>query len=97
MIIGPLLGRAESGQISKVVTLSRWFNHRKTEMGRPKTGLFYKVVRLSGWSHSKVYASKCSRLSGSVPREIIATGRVLNGWSHDFKFAEASSKFRKIL
>ena len=54
LIIGPLLGRAKHGPISKVVTLSRWFKHEITKMGRPKSGLFLKVVWLSRWSHSKV-------------------------------------------
>ena len=54
LIIEPLLGWAKGGQISQVVSLSRWFKHGKTKTGRLKGGLFLKVVRLPRWSHSKV-------------------------------------------
>ena len=64
LIIGPLLGRTQTGQIGKVVTLSRWPEgmlsltagqlYKKSQMGQSKSGPISKVVRLSGWSHSKV-------------------------------------------
>ena len=54
LLIGPLLGQEKGGQISEVVTLSRWFKHSKTKTGRLKSGLFVKVVWLSRWSHFKV-------------------------------------------
>ena len=55
LIIGPLLGQEKGGQISEVVTLSRWFKHSLTKTGRLKSGLFIKVVRLSRWSHFKIF------------------------------------------
>ncbi len=76
LIIGPLLGRTKTGQISKVVTLSRWSEcmtsptagqmirlYKKSQTGRSKSGPISKVVRLSGWSHSKVplYIYNCKR------------------------------------
>ncbi len=64
LIIGPLLGWSKTGQIGKVVTLSRWPEwmlsltagqlYKKSQTGWSKSGPISKVVRLSGWSHSKV-------------------------------------------
>ncbi len=49
LINGPLLGRAKSGQISKVVTLSRWSGHILWPSGNKSYG--YQDVKLLNLAH----------------------------------------------